>query len=148
MNCFENVDVFLFVNIYKTSHTIVSYSQSNDSIIPKEHEKNMSIRYLFYSEEIILISQISLDEYFVNPGILISIESLPSERNSSGFKNGKDNFDLTICLGYVTYDAFFTCFINVIVLCIIKTRIGKAINKLLAMVLMDNLDALDSENIG
>jgi len=52
MNCSENVDVFLFVNIIKTSHTIVSYSQSHDSIIPKEHEKNMSIRLIFYSEEI------------------------------------------------------------------------------------------------
>ena len=89
----------MFVNIYKTSHTIVSYSQSHDSIIPKEHEKNMSIRYIFFSEEILIISQISLDEYFVNPGILISIESLPTELNSSGFKNGKDNFDLTIFFG-------------------------------------------------
>ena len=76
------------------------------------------------------------------------MESLPTELNPSGFKDGKDNLDLTICLGYVTYDAFFTCFINVIVLCIVKTKIRKERNRLLAMVLMDNLDALDSENIG
>jgi len=138
----------LFVNIYKTSHTIVSSSHSHDSIIPKDHEKNMSIRYIFDSEEILLISQISLDEYFENPGILFSVESLRTELNFSGFKDGKDNLDLTICLGNFTYDTFFTCFIIVIVLCIVKTKIRKERNKLLAMVLMDNLDALDSENIG
>ena len=39
----------------------------------------------------------------VNPDILISMESKPSELNSSGFKDGKD---LTIYWGYVTYDFF------------------------------------------
>jgi len=135
------------LSIYIKQVTLL-FHLHNHMIQLSQRSMRKTCQFDIYLEGIIFISQISLDEYFVNPGILISMESLPTELNSSGFKDGKDNLDLTICLGYVTNDGFFTCFLNVIILCIIKTKIGKEINKLLAMVLMDNFDALDSENIG
>jgi len=75
------------------------------------------------------------------------MKSIPSELNSSGFKDGKDDLDMTNYLGYVTYDVIFQCFLNVIVLCVSNSKIGKRMYELLAMVLIDNFHALDWENI-
>ena len=66
----ENVDIFLLVSIDESNHTNVSSSHSNNSFIPKKHERKTSHFDINWNQKkFIKISSISLDEYLINPGI-------------------------------------------------------------------------------
>ena len=148
INCSENDDPSLFVNIDETGYTDVSSSQLYSAIIPKEFEgKTCHFKINRNQKNVTTIASITLDGDMQIPGIVIPLESIPIELDSSGFRDGKDALVLTSDAGYVTNDIFFTYFYKVIVPYIRKTRMEKKLYESPALIHMDNCYAHVSENI-
>ena len=96
MNCSDIVDPSLFVNIDETGYTDVSSSHSNSAIIPKEYErKSCHFKINWNLMNVTTIVSITLDGDMLIQGIVISMESIPIELDSSGFRDGKDALVLT-----------------------------------------------------
>ena len=123
MDCTLSVDPSLFINIDETGYTDVSSLHSYSAIIPREYDSNpCHFKIDRNQKNITTIASITLDGDTLIPGIVIPSESIPTELDRSGFRDGKDGPVLTSSSVYVNSDIFFTYFMNVVVSYIRNTR--------------------------
>ena len=107
MDCSLGVDPSLFINIDETGYTDVSTLHSYPSIIPREYDSNQCHFKIDRNQKnITTIPSITLDGDILIPGIVIPSESIPTELDISGFRDGKDGLVLTSVYGYVNSDFF------------------------------------------
>jgi len=148
IDCSLGVDPSLFINIDETGYTDVSSLYSYSAIIPREYDTNpCHFKIDRNQKNITTIASITLDGDTLIPSIVIPSESIPTELDRSGFRDGKDGLVLTSSSGYVNSDIFFTYFMNIVVSYIRNTRNEKELYDYPALILMDNCHSHVSENI-